>query len=134
MVVSSCISVKNGRIEFPKKGFRSSMSLVCSPCSEKILEVTVITHPGAARKMEPHAAQTTVWCARQKMMLNIPTTLQSFLQMKDSLPANPLTADHGHFRTADNEISCVHESAAAGNDQALGYYGIVYRWNMRYKA
>ncbi|KAK0075522.1 hypothetical protein PV325_006784 [Microctonus aethiopoides] len=44
------------------------------------------------------------------MMPNIPTTLQSFLQMKDSLPANLLTAYHGHFRTADNEIGLVFTS------------------------
>ncbi|KAK0075661.1 hypothetical protein PV326_011399, partial [Microctonus aethiopoides] len=67
-------------------------------------------HPKAAEKMSPHANQTVVWRARQDLMPNIPTSLQSFIDMKNSIPAILLTAYHGHFRTADNDIGLVFTS------------------------
>ncbi|KAK0073030.1 hypothetical protein PV325_010372, partial [Microctonus aethiopoides] len=51
-------------------------------------------HRVAAEKISPHAALMTVWRARGSLMPKIPTTLQLFIDMKELLPDDFLTAYH----------------------------------------
>ncbi|KAK0074056.1 hypothetical protein PV325_008837 [Microctonus aethiopoides] len=67
-------------------------------------------HREAAEKISPHAAHMIVWRARESLMPKIPTTLQSFIDVKELLPNDFLTTYHGHFCTADNEVGLVFTS------------------------